>query len=84
MVVCSCIYLTSKIFEDERKIRDILNAINSAIKLYQLGREQGDETGSYIGLREVVQSGDSNELEARIQPSYELTSNSSYTQCTTN
>lgn len=38
IVVCSCIFLASKIFEDERKIRDILNAINSAIKLYTLSR----------------------------------------------
>jgi Zn-dependent M16 (insulinase) family peptidase len=28
--------LVSKIFEDEKKIRDILNAINSAIKMYKI------------------------------------------------
>ena len=36
VVVCACIYLACKIYEDERKIRDILNAICYATKLYTI------------------------------------------------
>jgi transcription initiation factor TFIIIB Brf1 subunit/transcription initiation factor TFIIB len=72
IVVCACVYLVSKIFEDERRIRDILNAINSAIKLYTLASAK--RQGNYIKLGVVLEGATAEEVLASIQPIYELIS----------
>lgn len=75
MVVCACVFLTAKIFEAEKKIRDILNAIYTVIQLYQLARQDpesqpGPLAGNYIHLQRALEGLTAEQVMARIQPSY--------------
>lgn len=72
VIVCACIYLVGKVFEEERKIRDILNTIYSAIKLYTLAAQKSD---IYIDMETL----DLGELEEHIKPDYHITRNQTNT-----
>lgn len=52
VIVCACIFLVSKIFEEEKKVRDIFNAIYSLTKLYQMGNTINE--AGYIKLSKVI------------------------------
>ena len=67
VMVCACIYLAAKVFEDERKIRDILNTIYSAIKLYTLAHSP---LRPYIDLAILSHQA----VHAQLQPNYDLNS----------
>ena len=47
IIVGASLFLAAKIYEDERKIRDILNTISSAITLYTLASKESE---GYIDL----------------------------------
>ena len=67
IIVGASLYLAAKVYEDERKIRDILNTISSAITLYTLA---ASESEGYIDLSKLPREG----LEGKIQPNYDLNS----------
>lgn len=52
VIVCACIFLSGKVFEEEYKIRDIFNAINCVTKLYQIGNQY--KHAGYIKIQPVI------------------------------
>jgi hypothetical protein len=71
-MIAASIFLSAKIFETERKIRDILNMIFSVTSLHRiLQSAQDEEEGAKSTIQQLIAEED---LKERIQPNYSINS----------
>lgn len=76
IMIATSIFLASKIFETERKIRDILNMIFTVTALHRIYQGECDrleELGESLTMRELIAR---RGIKEAIAPSYSLNSNS--------
>ena len=69
ILVSACIFLACKVFEVDRKVRDIINMIFVVTTLYKLSREKSEN--AYIDCSKAVKT---ENIHSLIEPSFHLSS----------
>lgn len=72
-MIAAAIFLSAKIFETERKIRDILNMTFSVTSLHRilLAEQERSEEGRILTMKQIIED---RELAEVIQPNYSISS----------